>query len=46
MLDYTKITFNELDDTDNNQYWIELYTQFTDADKLISLIPDYGKIKL
>ena len=33
-------------DTDNNQYWIEIYTQFTDADKLISLIPDYGKIKL
>ena len=33
-------------DTDNNQYWIELDTQFTDADKLISLIPDYWKIKL
>ena len=28
-------------DTSNNQYWIELNTQFANADELISLIPDY-----
>lgn len=102
MLDYTKITFNELDDTDrplqafynydlqkneiddflkeyatieevpegvsiqkvelcltiyekhdfkleacctsmeNEQYWVELNTQFTNADEFINLIPDFG----
>lgn len=31
-------------DTDNNQYWVELKSQFTNADELISLIPDYGKV--
>lgn len=33
-------------DTENNQYWAELNPQFTNADKFISLIPDYEKIKL
>lgn len=51
MLDYTKITFNELDDTDctdtnNEQYWVEINKQFTNADEFIQMIPDYGKIKL
>lgn len=33
-------------DTENNQYWVELNKQFTNADEFISLIPNYGKIKL
>lgn len=33
-------------DTENNQYWVELNTWFTNADEFINLIPDYGKIKL
>ena len=31
-------------DTVNNQYWIELNTQFANADELINLIPDYEDI--
>lgn len=106
MLDYTKITFNELDDTDkplqafynydlkeseienfleeyttieevpegvsvqkvelcltiytqqdfkleacctdinNEQYWVEINKQFTNADEFIQMIPNYEKIKL
>lgn len=106
MLDYTKITFNEIDDTDkplqvfynydltqteirelveeyaaedevprgmylcsielclsiysrndfkleavcNNdnaeQFWFELNKQFSNADKLIQLIPDYGNLRI
>lgn len=33
-------------DTENNQYWVTLHDQFTNADEFIRLIPDYGKIKL
>ena len=33
-------------DTNNEQYWIELNKQFTNADKFIQMIPDYGKIRL
>lgn len=33
-------------DTENNQYWIELNSQFTNADEFISLIPDYKRIEL
>ena len=29
-----------------SQFWVELNNQFTNADEFISLIPDYGKIKL
>lgn len=29
-----------------NQFWVELHNQFTNADEFVSLIPDYGKIKL
>ena len=29
-----------------SQFWVELDNQFTNADEFISLIPDYGKIKL
>lgn len=31
-------------DTENNQYWVELNAQFTNADEYIQMIPDYGKI--
>ena len=33
-------------DTNNEQYWVELNKQFTNADEFIQMIPDYGKIKL
>lgn len=33
-------------DTNNNQYWVELNEQFTNADEFISLIPDYEKIRI
>lgn len=33
-------------DTNNEQYWIEINKQFTNADEFISLIPNYGNIKL
>ena len=33
-------------DTNNEQYWIEINKQFTNADEFIQMIPDYGKIKL
>lgn len=33
-------------DINNKQYWVELNEQFTNADEFISLIPNYGKIKL
>lgn len=29
-----------------NQFWVELNNKFTNADEFVSLIPDYGKIKL
>lgn len=28
------------------QFWVELNNQFTNADEFISLIPDYGKLKI
>ena len=106
MLDYAKITFNEIDDTDKplqvfynydltqteieelieeyatedevpkevsivgielcltifarhdfkleaictsdagEQFWVELHNQFTNADEFVSLIPDYGKLRI
>lgn len=33
-------------DTNNEQYWVEINKQFTNADEFIQMIPDYGKIKL
>ena len=30
----------------NNQYWIEINQQFTNADELIHLIPDYKNIEI
>lgn len=33
-------------DIDNNQYWVELNMQFTNADELIRLIPDSEKIRI
>lgn len=32
--------------TNNEQYWVELDKQFTNADEFIQLIPDYGKLKI
>ena len=31
-------------DTENNQYWIEIITQFFNADEFINLIPNYKKL--
>ena len=31
---------------DNEQYWVEINKQFTNADEFIQLIPDYGKIRI
>lgn len=33
-------------DTNNEQHWVELNKQFTNADEFICLIPNYGNIKL
>lgn len=33
-------------DTENNQYWVELNSQFTNADEFIQMIPDYGKMRI
>ena len=33
-------------DTNNEQYWVEINKQFTNADEFIQMIPNYGKIKL
>lgn len=33
-------------DTNNEQYWVEINKQFTNADEFICLIPNYGNIKL
>lgn len=33
-------------DTNNEQYWVELNKQFTNADEFIQMIPDYEKIRL
>lgn len=33
-------------DTNNEQYWVEINKQFTNADEFIQMIPDYEKIKL
>lgn len=33
-------------DTNNEQYWVEINKQFTNADEFIQMIPDYGKIKI
>jgi hypothetical protein len=33
-------------DTNNEQYWVEINKQFTNADEFIQMIPYYGKIKL
>ena len=33
-------------DTNNEQYWVEINKQFTNANEFIQMIPDCGKIKL
>ncbi|WP_346991277.1 hypothetical protein [Agathobacter rectalis] len=33
-------------DTNNEQYWVEINKQFTNADEFTQMIPNYGKIKL
>lgn len=33
-------------DTNNEQYWVEINEQFTNADEFIQMIPNYEKIKL
>lgn len=33
-------------DTKNNQYWVELNSQFTNADDFVQMIPGYEKMRI